>query len=432
MATFDYVVLPHQKKKDGTINAKIRIIHNRQTRYIKTNMYLTSKQLNGAGDQIKDISIKRKLDTAIDGYREIVNDIPALESWTVDDVIGLLTSSVKKKQSSNAIDFLAFIKKRVEEIKERNGEDNKTAIGYNTVLNSLRDFFKQDKVPITDITGRNLKLYEEYLRTERKVMRQGRKGILKEVTLKPMGNGINNYLRDIRALFNDVLELYNDEDLEQLVVKHYPFKKYKIPKPKKPQKRNVDLDVLKKIIAYQPKEGAELEILGQDAFILSFYLVGINLKDLFKLNTIKDGRAIYNRSKTKDRRDDEAFISIKIEPEANTLIDKYKDASGRRIFDFYLRYKRYENFLRAVNNGLKQVSVALELEKKVTSGTPRSTWASIARNNCGISKDDVDIALNHVDPRHKLADVYIERDFNGIDKSNRKVLDIVNHNLTNQ
>ena len=48
--------------------------------------------------------------------------------------------------------------------------------------------------------------------------------------------------------------------------------------------------------------------------------------------------------------------------------------------------------------------------------------ASIARNKCGINKDDIHFALNHVDQGLKITDVYIEKDWSLIDKANRKVL----------
>jgi hypothetical protein len=38
MATFKAVVMAHHKKEDGTYNVKIRVAHNRVTRYIKTNI----------------------------------------------------------------------------------------------------------------------------------------------------------------------------------------------------------------------------------------------------------------------------------------------------------------------------------------------------------------------------------------------------------
>lgn len=54
-----------------------------------------------------------------------------------------------------------------------------------------------------------------------------------------------------------------------------------------------------------------------------------------------------------------------------------------------------------------------------------SSWATIARNKCKISKSDIDECLNHVNKDDEMADVYIDKDWGMIDESNRKVLDHV-------
>ena len=75
--------------------------------------------------------------------------------------------------------------------------------------------------------------------------------------------------------------------------------------------------------------------LARDVFALSFYLIGMNTVDLFNCDCIADGRITYQRTKTKNRRDDKAEISVKIEPEAMPLIEKYMDKTRRRVFKFY-------------------------------------------------------------------------------------------------
>jgi hypothetical protein len=39
------VVLAHHKKEDGTYNVKIRVTHNRVTRYIKTNIFVAKNDV---------------------------------------------------------------------------------------------------------------------------------------------------------------------------------------------------------------------------------------------------------------------------------------------------------------------------------------------------------------------------------------------------
>ncbi len=164
-------------------------------------------------------------------------------------------------------------------------------------------------------------------------------------------------------------------------------------------------------------------VLGRDLFMLSFYLVGMNTVDLFKIDQITDGRLEYKRSKTMSRRRDEAFISILIEPEAWPLVEKYKDPTGKRVFKFYQMYTNEQNFNRAVNNGLDQVLEHNKISGDISFYSARHSWASIARNICRIDKDDIDFCLNHSSQDHKMTDIYIEHTWDIIDQANRKVLD---------
>ena len=47
---------------------------------------------------------------------------------------------------------------------------------------------------------------------------------------------------------------------------------------------------------------------------------------------------IYNRQKTASRREDEAEMHIRIEPQIAPLVEKYKDPMGKRLFRFHLHY----------------------------------------------------------------------------------------------
>ncbi|MDR1114886.1 MAG: hypothetical protein LBL33_01790 [Tannerella sp.] len=74
---------------------------------------------------------------------------------------------------------------------------------------------------------------------------------------------------------------------------------------------------------------------------------GISMIDLYCLEAKEyhDGRITYNRTKTENRRRDSALISIKVEPEALALIEKYKDPKGGRLFRFYTQYAEHKTFL---------------------------------------------------------------------------------------
>ena len=51
----------------------------------------------------------------------------------------------------------------------------------------------------------------------------------------------------------------------------------------------------------------------------------------------------------------------------------------------------------------------------------RHSFANIARNKCGISKDDIGEALNHVNEDHKTTDIYLDRDLSIVDMVQEQV-----------
>jgi integrase len=142
----------------------------------------------------------------------------------------------------------------------------------------------------------------------------------------------------------------------------------------------------------------------------------MNAVDLYHLTRkdIRNGRVDYNRSKTEGRRKDNAFISIKIIEEAKPLLDKY-------IEKLPVRYFHYDGLDTALSEGMKQLRKLTGIPG-ITLYWARHTFATIARNACRISKDDVALALNHVDDEHRTTDIYIEKDWGIIDEVQIKVV----------
>lgn len=109
--------------------------------------------------------------------------------------------------------------------------------------------------------------------------------------------------------------------------------------------------------------------------MLSFYLCGINAVDLYNctVENIDNGRINYNRSKTKGKRKDDAFISIKITKKSRPLLKKYL---GRLSY----RYKTYVGLDAAINDGMKQLRLITGI-KNVTFYYARHTFAKFVFNN---------------------------------------------------
>ncbi|RLA75485.1 MAG: hypothetical protein DRG30_04440 [Epsilonproteobacteria bacterium] len=79
---------------------------------------------------------------------------------------------------------------------------------------------------------------------------------------------------------------------------------------------------------------------------------------------------------------------------------------------------------------VKGIFPKLGIDKPVTTKWARHTWATIARNDCRINKDDIALCLGHQDIDNQVTDMYIKYDYSIIDDSNRKVIDFVNSHCT--
>jgi integrase len=159
--------------------------------------------------------------------------------------------------------------------------------------------------------------------------------------------------------------------------------------------------------------------------MLSFYLCGMNAVDIYhtKTQNIHNGRIDYNRAKTKGRRKDRAFISIRIVEEAQPLIDKYLDILPSK-------YTSHEGLDSALSKGMKDLRKLTGIPD-ITFYWARHSFASLARNSCRMSKDDVAVALNHVDEGHRTTDIYIAKDWKILDEVQEKVVGLLKNSDRN-
>ncbi len=430
MATFKICVFKHQRRDiDGKYPVSIRVYWRKKSAYIGTEYYVEPEQIT----QNKKKNIFELRDTAIIG--ELTSRIKLYEkakveklglkiyNYTAADLARYFEDLIKDK-GVQEIDFFTFAKEYIKKEKEKGRNVGR----INTAINALADF-SGTHLPVHELTSKFLKKFEGYLKTERKITRINQLG--KEVTTinKPVSDStIADYMKEIRAIFNAAIDEYNDEEAGIIKIQHYPFKIYKAPEAGVTKKRNISgRDIFK--ISRIPDRwmlGDRIR-LGRDMFMLSFILVGMNLKDLYDLKSsaYKNGRITYNRSKTKGKRKDNALISIKVEPEAKKYFELYKDETKERLFRFYRMYSNSHSFVSATSKGLKKVAEIVGTDPELSSYYARHSWATIARNKCKISKSDIDECLNHVNEETKMADIYIEKDWSLIDESNRKVLNYV-------
>lgn len=431
MPTFKICVFEHQQRKDGKFRVSIRLTHNRQRVFIATDTYVVRKQITTDFSGIKDVDITRRIDKDILRYEDILlKGIGSdLGKYTAKELADYITTRTKTEGGAG-IDFIAFSRAHIAKLKTEKRKGY--AEPFNALIRHLIDFFGRDVVYIKEINAKNLQKFEEYLRKPRKMIRINQHGKAVEIERGPLKDQtIADYFGDLRTLFNAAADEYNGEDEELALITHNPFRRYKIKVTEEPAKRDLSvMDLIKIINApdYSGRCG-----LARDVFLLSFYFIGMNTADLFAVDEVADGRITYRRQKTTTRRKDEALMSVKIEPEVEALMKKYRDPGKKRVFRFHNMYTDHRIFNANLNKGLKQLAGKLRLPPGLSTYYARHTMATIAFNYCGFSEAEIGVALNHVGGFGKDLDAglrvtrgYINRDWSRVDKFNRTVLDFVN------
>lgn len=228
-------------------------------------------------------------------------------------------------------------------------------------------------------------------------------------------NTIAISMRNIRAVVNAAI----DDELTTL----YPFRKFKI-KHEETAKRSLTVEELRKLRDYPCEPHQEKY---RDIFMLMVYLIGINSVDLFSLGEVRNSRIEYRRSKTGH------LFSIKVEPEAQAIIDKYRGKN--HLLDVLDTYGNYKDFTHRMNENLRKIGTVERkgrggkkhrdpLFTKLSTYWARHTWATIAAE-LDIPDETISMALGH-SSGNRVTNIYINRNQKKVDAANRKVIDFLN------
>ena len=400
MAKVDLFLDTRREKGNGKYPLKLRVTHYSRF-YISTGIDAASDEWNKnelslsvPQSKTKNVIIRAMLNKA----EMVIFDLERegrLKSTSDTSLKKLVSEAISNKENSSEKNFLYYMDEFVSTKKNKNTREL-----YLLTRSKITEY--DPKCNFATMDKKWLERFEEWLAETMKV------------------NSCGIHFRNIRAVFNYAI----DEEYTTL----YPFRKFQIKK-EETRKRCLTVEQLRILRDYPCEDYQEKY---RDMFMLMFYLVGINAADLFlaKKTDIVNGRLEYKRAKTG------RLYCIKIEPEAQEIIDRY---SGNEENGYLLNvmdsYSNYKDFLHRMGVGLKQIG---EMERKGQGGKKdrsplfpdlssywsRHTWATIAAS-LDIPKEIIAHALGHSWADSTTTDIYIKFNEKKIDDANRKVINYV-------
>ena len=398
MATVKFYLDKRRQKKDGTYPIKLNVFHNKQI-MIATQLSASEKEWNGNEYSVRAQNYKPRNIVARGIINKAETVIFTLEQQeklksTTDKALKKLIEDAISSKVENQKTFLYYLD---EFVSKKTNQGTKSI--YTTTRNKIEEYDRHCTFESMDKSW--LENFEAWMAKTMKV------------------NAYAIHLRNIRSVFNYAI----DEEYTTL----YPFRRFSIKK-EETRKRSLTAEQLRLLRDY-PCE--EYQIRYRDMFMLMFYLIGVNAADLFnaKHSALVNGRFEYKRAKTGK------LYSIKVEPEAQAIIEKYKGKDY--LLNIMDEYGNYKDFLHRMGIGLKQIG---ETERKGLGGKKsrnplfpdlssywaRHTWATAAAE-LDVPKEVIAHALGHSWANSTTTDIYIRFDMKKVDEANRKVIDFVSN-----
>lgn len=189
------------------------------------------------------------------------------------------------------------------------------------------------------------------------------------------------------------------------VIRANPAVGYKKPR-QDTRKRSLSVAAMRKLRDME-LEGADAW--ARDMFFLSFYLIGMNMADLYDLKAVRDGRVEYARRKTG------TLYSVAVTPEAAAILEQWK-GDGRLVYT--RSYRTAGTMCTDINRRLAKMHPGL------STYYARHTWATMAAE-LDIPIETISHALGHKIGSPVTA-IYVAYNQRKIDEANRRVIDYLN------
>ncbi len=299
MATLSLTVVPGKALKDGKHKVRIAVAHRSQTRYIVTDVVLNSTKEWKNGKIVKrdDASyLNMKLLSRLDEVQRIIDETPYIEGLSCAELVETITQTRARRTHTLASAF--------EEMLEVSTAKETTKTGYRTAFKSITSVIPETTL-VSHVTP---------LMVQRFVKKRGDK--MAPITLQTQVTLLSQLLNFCQRNGYTEFRVKPTNGFYQRIVAV--------------RQNWLTPDQVRFIRDHEDSHKAYIRF--RDLFMLSYYLGGINIIDLARIdfneckNTLK-----YIRTKTERKAKVNPYVEFEIPPEAKPIIKKYKGEDGKLV-----------------------------------------------------------------------------------------------------
>lgn len=362
MAEFNIVVLPAKVLADGRHKIRISVSHRGDTRYIPTRFIVDSpsevvrnKVVNRGDAGEMNIKLRQRLNELAETFESL--DDP--DMFTCSQLVQVLKAKQGRRHRTFEEAFDEYLGKLQAEKKFS------TIKLYKLAKDRFEEYFKSQEILLEVIQPMDVVKFSSALKDRG----------LSAATVK---------------LYMSLVKVVIDFAVRMRYVRYEvdPFEFYSMP-TYRPREIDLSIDEFRRL------RDVELSdtnlVLLRDIWLLSFYLGGINLVDMLKFNYKGQKVMRYKRTKTDKTKKDNDYTVFNIQPEAQAIIDKYADKSGKLSFG---RYKSRTNIFQLFVRKKDTLSQLCDLSHDFMYMSARKTFFQIGFDH-GESTDVLDYCVGH-------------------------------------
>lgn len=407
MATFKFV-LQGATGEDGMQAIKFRITHHRVVRYITTDMRVKP-------DELRDEVVYKREDRALFNARlsafkkrmmDAYDKVKYPDLLTTDELIyAIRTHNVGMKKISDLV---------VEYYSAMGVNNTSTRNNYRVSIDKFIEYVGSD-ILIELITPNTINGFIAWLAT--KHASAGR--------IKTTGKSKKKYEKKPKKILSiatqrkDILAVKTilrfAEKMRYVVYDIDPFITARIPGNKV---RNIDLPVEKIAELRDMDFDDEREGICRDVFMLTYYLCGINIGDMLRLD-FRNEDVDYVRKKTENKKKCDQQIIYKICDDAWPIIDKYMNKETGRIE--FGKFKTAKQLSGLCSRILPRIKERLGIRKQFVIYSARKSFAQHAFD-LEIQSETIDYCLGHAPADSKMINSYVTVQKRHADKCIDKVM----------